>query len=30
MFPIDDICNVDAARKAAQRLFSRYKEGENQ
>ena len=25
MFPNDDICNVDAARNAAQRLFKRYK-----
>lgn len=25
MFPNDDICNVEAARLAAKRLFSRYK-----
>lgn len=25
MFPNDDICNVDAAKQAAQRLFRRYR-----
>ncbi len=25
MFPNDEICNVDAARNAAQRLFRRYR-----
>ncbi len=25
MFPNDDICNVDTAREAAQRLFKKYK-----
>lgn len=25
MFPNDDICNVDAARQAAQRLFKKYR-----
>jgi hypothetical protein len=25
MFPNDDICNVDAAKEAAQRLFKKYK-----
>lgn len=25
MFPNDDICNVDAARLAAQRLFKKYR-----
>ena len=25
MFPNDDICNMDAAREAAQRLFKKYK-----
>jgi hypothetical protein len=25
MFPIDDICNVEAAKSAAQRLFRKYK-----
>ena len=29
MFPNDDICNTDAARNAAKRLFSRYK-GQNE
>lgn len=29
MFPNDDICNVDAARGAANRLFRRYKNAEN-
>jgi hypothetical protein len=29
MFPNDDICNVDAARLAAQRLFRRYRGGDN-
>ena len=27
MFPNDDICNVDMAKEAAKRLFSRYGEG---
>ena len=28
MFPNDDICDVNAARDAARRLFSRYNTGE--
>ena len=29
MFPDDDICSVEAAKNAAQRLFRRYKNREN-
>jgi hypothetical protein len=29
MFPNDDICNVDAARQAAKRLFRRYRDRED-
>jgi hypothetical protein len=30
MFPNDDICNEDAARNAAKRLFSKYNSKNNQ